>query len=49
MKQNQERESLSDYQRIPEQSRSEVKMKYELLKEIVLLEIVIFYPIFSLK
>ena len=38
MKQNQERESLSYYQRIPEQSRSEVKMKYELFKEIVLLK-----------
>ena len=30
--------SLTDYQRIPEQSRSEVKMKYELLKEVVLLK-----------
>ena len=29
--------SLTDYQRIPEQSRSEVKMKYELFKEVVLL------------
>ncbi len=28
--------SLTDYQRIPEQSRSEVKMKYELFKEVVL-------------
>ena len=36
MKQNQERESLSYYQLIPEQSRSEVKMKYELFKEVVL-------------
>ena len=38
MKQNQERDLSLTYQRIPEQSRSEVKMKYELFKEVVLLK-----------
>jgi hypothetical protein len=31
--------SLTDYQRIPEQSRSEVRMKDELFKEVVFLKI----------